>query len=220
MIRRFALITLVGLLPFAAIAQTAATTELREGHHYTSIAPADRMVPMPGKIEVVEVFGYGCIHCANFQPLVNAWKKSLGDDVNFIYMPMSNGGVWEAYGRAYYTAEAMGLLEKTHDAMFKAIHVDKRQFKSVADIAAFYADFGADPKVFESTMNSFAVNAKITRAKQYAPRWQVQATPTLVVNGKYRLLATPETGLPGLIATANILIERERKEMQAATAAQ
>lgn len=214
MIRRFALITLASLLSFAAMAQTPATPELREGYNYTGIAPPDRMVPMPGKIEVVEVFGYGCIHCAHFQPLVNEWKKSLGSDINFIYMPMSNGGLWEAFGRAYYTAEAMGLLEKTHDAMFKAIHVDKREFKSVADLAAFYADYGADPKVFESTMNSFAVNAKISRAKQFAPRWQVQGTPTLVINGKYRLLATPETGLPGLITTANLLIERERKEMQ------
>jgi len=218
MIRQFALIALAALLPTTVLAQADATTELRDGHHYTSIAPPDRMAPMPGKIEVVEVFGYGCIHCANFQPLVNEWKTSLGGDVNFIYMPMANGGAWEAFGRAYYTAEAMGLLEKTHDAMFKAIHIDKRQFKSVADIAAFYADFGADAKTFESTMNSFAVNAKITRAKQFAPRWQVQATPTLVINGKYRLLATPESGLPGLITTANILIERERQAMNASAA--
>lgn len=219
MIRRTALLAFASLLPMAALAQTGSDESApREGREFTTMASAQPMAPIDGKIEVVEVFSYACIHCANFQPYVNSWKKDLPADVNFIYMPMSQGGSWEAFGRAFYAAESMGLLEKTHDALFKAAHVEKRQFASLSDIAAFYGDYGVDPKVFESTMQSFAVNAKINRARQLAPRWMIQGTPSLVVAGKYRVMASPESGLPGMLKTAEYLIERERTAAKAATA--
>lgn len=216
MIRRIALLAIASILPLAAQAQTGADdSSPQEGREFTTMAAAQPMAPIEGKIEVVEVFSYACIHCANFQPFVNNWKKELPDDVNFIDMPMSQGGSWEAFGRAFYAAESMGLLEKTHDALFKAVHIEKRKFASLSDIAAFYGDYGVDPKVFESTMQSFAVNAKINRARQLAPRWMIQGTPSLVVAGKYRVMATPETGLPGMLKTADYLIERERTAAKA-----
>jgi len=219
MIRRMALVAIASLLPLAAQAQTGSDDSTpQEGREFTTMAAAQPMAPIAGKIEVVEVFSYACIHCANFQPFVNNWTKNLPDDVNFISMPMSQGGSWEAFGRAFYAAESMGLLEKTHDALFKAIHSEKRPFASISEIAGFYADYGIDPKVFESTMQSFAVNAKINRARQLAPRWMIQGTPSLVVAGKYRVMASPATGLPGMLKTADYLIERERVAATATTA--
>src|SRR3546814_2405943 len=85
-------------------------------------------------------------------------------------------------------------------------------------IAAFYGDYCVDPKVFESTMQSFAVNAKINRARQLAPRWMIQGTPTLVVAGKYRVMASPESGLPGMLKTADYLVARERAAAKASAA--
>lgn len=206
------------IAPFATLLAADVAKEPQEGREYTRLSAPQQMAPTPGKIEVVEVFSYACIHCAHFQPYVDNWKKSLPDDVNFIYMPMSSGGAWEAFGRAFYAAESMGVLEKTHDLLFKAVHIDKRPFKSLSDIAGFYADFGIDPKVFESTMQSFTVNAKIARARQLAPRWMIQGTPTLVVAGKYRVMASPETGLPGMLDTADWLIAREREVAKGAAA--
>lgn len=215
---RYLATMLLAIAPFATLLAADAAKEPQEGREYTRLSAPQQMAPTPGKIEVVEVFSYACIHCAHFQPYVDNWKKSLPDDVNFIYMPMSSGGAWEAFGRAFYAAESMGVLEKTHDSLFKAIHIDKRPFKSLSDIAGFYADFGIDPKVFESTMQSFAVNAKIARARQLAPRWMIQGTPTLVVAGKYRVMASPETGFPGMLDTADWLIAREREAAKDAAA--
>ncbi|PKM07315.1 MAG: hypothetical protein CVV14_09070 [Gammaproteobacteria bacterium HGW-Gammaproteobacteria-4] len=219
MIRRMALLAIASLLPIAALAQTGSDDSTpQEGREFTTMASAQPMAPVDGKIEVVEVFSYACIHCANFEPYVKSWKKDLPQDVNFIYMPMSQGGSWEAFGRAFYAAESMGLLDKTHEALFKAVHIDKRPFTSLSEIAGFYKDYGVDPKVFESTMQSFAVNAKINRARQLAPRWMIQGTPSLVVAGKYRVMASPVSGLPGMLKTAEYLIDRERAAAKAAQA--
>lgn len=201
-------------LPLAAAAQGGAAP--RPGVDYTLIDPPQPLTGTPGKIEVVEVFGYGCIHCARFEPLLKNWTKDLPDDVEFLHFPLATGGVWEVFGRAYYTAEAMGLLERSHEAMFNAVHIEK-SIRSAADIPQFYARFGVDPQVFESTMNSFAINAKIARAKQIAPRWAIEGTPTLVVNGKYRVMATPEGGLPGMLKTTDWLIAQERAAATAQT---
>lgn len=163
------------------------------GVDYVEIPNGQPYLPLNGKIEVVEVFGYVCPACAQFQPLVNGWKKKLPANVRFTYVPAAFGGPWITYGKAYYAAETMGLVERTHDDLFKAIHIDQtlkgeRGQDSVADVAAFYAKHGVDAKQFASTVESFAVNAKLNRAKQWAIRSGLEGTPTMIVNGKYRVL--------------------------------
>lgn len=202
--RLFALLALLAL-PLGVLAQVPPV----EGKDYLLISPAQPFAPTPGKIEVVEVFGYGCIHCAHFEPLLQAWKKKLPADVQFSYLPLSSGGIWEAFGRAYFAAESMGVLAQSHEAMFKAIHLEKT-LRALEEIPQFYAQFGVDPKVFESTMNSFAVNAKIARAKQVTPRWAIEGTPTMVVNGKYRVMSTPDGGQQGMLRTVDWLVAKER----------
>jgi len=169
-----------------------AVTFATQGEHYDPIPGGQPFEPLEGKIEVVEVFNYVCPACAMFQPLVNAWKARLPADVRFTYVPAPFGGNWDPYVRAYYTAEAMGIADRAHDAVFKAIHVDRslkgeRGTDSPADIARVYAQFGADPAQFASTMASFTVNAKYGRAKQYITAQGANSTPTLIVNGRYRV---------------------------------
>ena len=163
-----------------------------EGEHYDLIPGGQPFEPLNGKIEVIEVFNYVCPACASFQTLVNSWKGTLPADVRFTYVPAPFGGNWDPFVRAYYTAEAMGIVERSHDAIFKAIHIDRtlkgeRGTDSAQDIAKVYAQFGADPAQFASTMASFAVNAKFGRAKQYITDHRISSTPTLVVNGRYRV---------------------------------
>lgn len=176
----------------AAPAAPSAVSFATQGQHYDLIQGGQPYEPLNGKIEVVEVFNYVCPACAMFQPLVNSWKTKLPADVRFTYVPAPFGGNWDPYVRAYYTAEAMGIVDKTHDAIFEAIHVDRtlkgeRGSDSAAQIANVYAQHGADAAQFASTMASFTVNAKFGRAKQYIQQQRANSTPTMIVNGRYRV---------------------------------
>ncbi|MGY0559033.1 MULTISPECIES: thiol:disulfide interchange protein DsbA/DsbL [unclassified Lysobacter] len=159
------------------------------GTDYVEIAGGEPYQPNSGKIEVVEVFGYTCPACASFEPMVSAWAAKLPADVQFTPVAAPFGGFWMPYAKAFFTAQATGLLPQTHDAMFKAIHIDRSLGADSSDeqIAQFYAAYGADPKQFASTMASFAINAKMGRAQQFLQRSGVDSTPTLIVDGKYRV---------------------------------
>lgn len=209
MLNRLLPVLFAALLPVAAAgAQTA--TEPQAGREYVLIDPAQTIAPANGKIEVAEVFSYTCIHCARFEPVLKAWKARQPADVNVVAVPTAFGGAAEVFARAYYAAESTGVLDKTHQAMFDAIHVQSRPFRGADDVAAFYAEHGVDKDSFASTMSSFAVNAKIARAKQVVPRWGIEGTPSLIVAGKYRVLGGARPGFDGMLDTAEYLIARER----------
>jgi thiol:disulfide interchange protein DsbA len=203
--------------PAASAAPAAAGTiaapsgpEPREGVDYTLIDPPAPFAPSPGKIEVAEVFAYYCIHCATLQARVTPWKAALPADVEFRYVPMAHGSS-EPFARAFYAAEAMGEHERTHVPMFKAI-AEERRFKSgsAEDVAALFAETGVDRDALLSTMRSFAVNAQIARNQKAVARWAIEATPTFVVNGRYRATVAPDRGHDGLLSTVEHLIARER----------
>ena len=201
---RFALLLLV-LLPWFAHAATPV-----EGTDYVVIPDGKPFAPLNGKVEVVEVFGYTCIHCAHFQPQVDAWKKKQPAYVRFTPVPAAFGGFWLPYARAYYAAEKLGVLGKTHNAMFKALHEDGSlpiQNASAEEIATFYAGYGANAKTFAATMGSPDVEAKLARSKQFAIASGVEGTPTVIVNGKYRVTGR---SLDDVLRTTDYLVARER----------
>ena len=186
--------------------------EPEAGTDYVAIDGGQPIQPATGKIEVAEVFNYVCPACARFQPLVSSWKAGLPSDVNFVYVPALFGGVWDNYARAFYAAEALGVQEKTHDAMYAAIHVEhalKGELgqDSIEDIAGFYARHGVDAKTFADTMGSFSVVAKANRAKQFALRSKITGTPSLIVNGKYLVKGK---SYEDMLRIADHLIARER----------
>ena len=163
------------------------------GKDYVEIPNGQPYAPLNGQVEVVEVFGYVCPACARFAPDVASWKKRQPADVRVSYVPVVFGDVWAPYGKAFYAAQAKGLVDKTHDAMFAAIHLQRTlpgEGKPPADpaqIARWYAGYGVDAKEFASLMNSFGTNAQIARGMQFARNSGVEGTPTIVVNGKYRV---------------------------------
>ncbi len=182
------------------------------GEDYVEVQGGQPFDPLAGKVEVVEVFGYVCPACASFQPLISAWKRKLPADVRFTYVPALFGGIWDRYARAYYTSESMGLVDKTHDDLYNAIHIQQtlkgeRGQDSDQDIAAFYGRHGADPQQFVSTMASFSVDAKLNKAKQFAMRSGIDSTPSVVINGKYRVKGK---SFEDMLRIANQLIARER----------
>ena len=183
-----------------------------EGTDYAVIDTPDQ--PTGDKVRVVEVFGYGCPHCNAMQPYISAWEKKLPSDVQFEYLPAAFGPggqhCWDEFARAFYAAQAMGFQAKSHDAIYKAIWNDHR-FNTCSDIPALYSGY-ADPKVFASTMQSFAVSARINAARDQATRWGVDGTPTLIVDGKYRALETRDGGPNKLLSTVDWLIAKQRSE--------
>ena len=164
-----------------------------------------------GKIEVVEVFGYTCPHCAHFQPEVNAWHKTLPADVRFEYVPAAVGGPWDALAKAFFSAEALGVRERTHDAVFDAIH-NKHALVGTSDeeVSDLYASLGVDRAKFLAQMTSFGTNAKIAKARQFATRTGVTGTPTMIINGKYRVNVTQDRGFKGMLAAVDYLVALER----------
>ena len=196
----------------ATPAATGNGAPLVAGTDYEEIQNGQPFDPLNGKIEVVEVFGYVCPACFRFQPMINGWEKSLPSDVRFTYVPAAFGPEWVPYAHAFYVSQSMGLVAKTHDALFNAIHVAQTlpgegKTPDEAAIAKFYGQYGADPKQFLEAMHSFAVDAKVNRAKQFMTRSGVQGTPTLIIDGRYRVLGK---SYDDMLRIANQLIAQER----------
>ena len=175
------------------------------------ILPSPQPTYGQGKIEVAEVFSYACIHCAQFQPVVDLWLKKLPKDVRYEYVPAVFQQVWENFARAYFAAKVLGVQERTHDAVFKAVHIDHTVKEPTPEgIADWYATQGVDRTKFLDTMNSFGVTAMVNRAKQFALRTGIEGTPTIIVAGKYKVNVNAETGFEGMLRTVDYLIARER----------
>ncbi len=186
--------------------------EPRVGTDYEAIA-----VPQPtwgaadGRIELAEVFSYQCVHCAEFQPLVTQYTSKLPADVRWEYVPAAFGGTWNEFARAYFAAEVMGVQKRTHEAVFNGVFVEQKiKTGKPEEIADLYAGLGVDRAKFLATMSSFGVTAKLNRAKQFGLRTGVTATPTLIINGKWRVNVTTDRGFKGMLETANFLIQKER----------
>lgn len=183
------------------------------GVDYIEIANGQAFQPAAGKIEVAEVFGYTCPHCAQFEPEFQAWKQRQAADVAVVQVPAAFGGYWLPYARAFYAAEALGVLPQSHDAMFSAIHVQRslpvNNNVTAEQIAPFYAQYGVDAKRFADTFNSFGVDAKINRAKQFAVKTRIEGTPAIVVNGKYTV-PVDQQGFGKMLNTVDWLVAKER----------
>ncbi len=194
----------------AATPDTPVGPEPVAGVDYVEIAGGQPFAPESGRIEVAEVFSYTCPHCAQFEPLVMAWRARQPADVKFVAVPGPFAANPVPFAQAFYAAESMGLLGKSHAAVFNALHIDHSldyRDASPEKLGQFYARFGADPQQFAAAMKSFAVDAKVKRAMQFITKSGVDGTPAVVVNGRYRV--TGKT-LEDTLRIATHLVARER----------
>jgi len=165
---------------------------------------------VPGKIEVVELFWYGCPHCYHFEPVINPWVDKLPEDVNFKRVPAMFGGPWDAHGQMFLTLEAMGVEHKVHAAVFDAIQNQHKRLTDPEDMAAFLATQGVDKDKFLATYNSFAIKGQVNQAKELAKKYEITGVPSMVVNGKYRFDLGTAGGPEGVLNVADQLIDKER----------
>lgn len=179
------LITSFILLVFTHILSANEKTHYRVGHHYDLLKPAYNLEESD-KSTIHEFFSYSCLGCALFEPVMQRIKEKYGDRVEIIRVPAAFYPQWEVTARAYYTAEAMGLLEKSHALMFAAIHQHKKKFRSIIDVADWYKDvLGVDKEQFLATAQSFVVDHRLRQAKKMIAEIGVAKTPTLMINGQY-----------------------------------
>ncbi len=192
----------------AAVAATA----YNEGVEYQRVTPP-QPTQNPDKIEVVELFWFGCPHCFHLEPYLNKWLETKPDNVEFVRLPAILGPSWELFARAFFTAELLGVSEQIHKPLFERIH-SKRDRKVFTEdgLADFFTEFGVDKDKFSSTLHSFAVAAKLNHARLMTQRYGITGVPTLVVDGKYRTGAGIAGGNEGLISVLNFLITQQQAE--------
>lgn len=184
-----------------------------EGFEYQAIVPPGPLAGEGDGIEVAELFWYGCPHCYRFEPLVEAWLARRPEDVRFVRVAVPLNPHWEPHARAWYAARLLGVAERTHKALFDAIHAERQRLATREALAGFYARHGVDRDAFLRAFDSFAVHAKVRRAAALARAWGVHSVPTMVVNGRYRVTSRMAGGLKEMLAVVDHLIGLERARL-------
>ena len=196
-----------------------------EGTHYVRLAPPQQTTVPAGKVEVMEVFSYACPACNAFQPVMEKLRHALPPNAQLTFLPAAFNPAedWPMFQRAYLAAQALGIAERTHQAMFDAVWKTgelavttpgtnrlKDPLPSIADAARFYARVaGVNPQQFIAMANSFGIDSKIRAADAQVLAMHVDSTPTLIVNGKYRVVRDSVSGNDQLIELVKYLVARE-----------
>jgi|ADGO01.1.fsa_nt_gi Protein-disulfide isomerase len=202
MLRRF-VIALAALLCAAA-----ANADVIQGRDYRLLTAPQPPSTESGKIEVIEFFSYACPHCAEFHPMVTKWAAALPNDAVFVRVPVSFGRPqWGQLVRAYYALAQTGDLEKLDDALFKAIHVERRPLFNEENLSAWVAQAGGNAAKFREAFNSPEVTQKAVRADELSREYRVSGVPQLAINGKY--VALGDT-YQDMLRISSELLERER----------
>ena len=168
----------------------------------------------PNRVEAVEVFSYACVHCYTFEPYIEAWQAKLDDGVAFRRLPAVFSPQWAAFARLFYAAEQLGVLDQVHGGIFEAVHERGQNLLDPSVSASFFAKTaGVDEKDLEAALTSFSVQGQVQRAVAAGKAYGITGTPSLVVNGKFRI----DSGMAGgtyqaMLDVANFLIKAERAE--------
>lgn len=163
------------------------------------------------KIEVMEIFWYGCPHCYAFEPYVENWVKSLPEDVEFRRVPGVLNKNWMPHARAYFTAEKLGVMERIHIPLFEALHKQRKRIFNESELKEFFVAQGVSADEFTKTYNSQAVEIKVKKAFLAARRAGLTGVPAVIVNGKYLTSGTMTGSYENLLKVIDQLVDKERK---------
>lgn len=204
----FAKILSVLLFGLVAGVAPAMAEDFKEGVNYELVVP-----PQPtntgDKVEVLELFWYGCPHCFRFEPFVERWLEKKPAQAEFVRMPAIFRAEWEPHARAYYTGQIMGVFDKVHRPLFNAIQQEKRTLDNETQLRDFYGEHGVNKDEFTKTYNSFAVETRVGRAKMMVGRYGIDGVPAVIVNGKYRVSAKTAGGNAEMLKVIDFLVAKE-----------
>lgn len=206
------IIALIVMLAFIPVANAAEI--YKEGVDYDKI-DTPVLTSNPDKIEVMEFFWYGCGHCFKMESYLDPWLARMPADVIFTRRPGVLNKSWEVHGRGYFVAQSQNLLEKTHHALFNAIHLDKKNIRTKEALADFYADYDLDREKFLKMYDSFSVSSDIRESAAMARAFRIGGVPTIIVNGKYVTSGKKARSYDRWMDIIDYLVELERQEKAA-----
>lgn len=178
---------------------------------YTVITPA-QPTQSADKIEVLEIFWYGCPHCYAFEPYLRQWLANKSATVEFRQVPGILGNNWVPHAKAYYVAEALGILDKVHQPLFDAIHKDKRNIYTDDDIRAFFIGLGVDEARFSEIYNSQELLNKLRQAYELQQKYRITGVPTVIINGKYLTSPSMAGSHEQTLKVMDYLVDKELAE--------
>lgn len=194
----------------SAAGNSTASAPYTNGDEYVTLPGPHQRYSNDGKVEVVEVFSYGCIHCAEFAPDAAKLSKSLPPGVVFKLLPAPFNQEWLPYARAYYAAKQLGVVEQTHLKLFNEKFTQHYPLNSLDDLADFYARQGVNRAKFMQIATSPAATLALKADLALIKKWGVDGTPSIVVDGKYR--SNNVTSYKQLVALTQWLVKRELAE--------
>ncbi len=203
MLKKFAGIALIAFffsLPAHLLAE--------ESPGYEAVAPA-QPTANPDRIEVLEFFWYGCPHCYSFEPALKSWLKAKPENVEFIRVPAVFNEEWGKGAKAYYIAEALGVIDAVHADLFDAVQEKHQKLDSEEELAKFFTAHGVKEADFKDTYNSFMIDTKLRQAPAIAAKYGITGVPTIIVNGKYRTTGNLAGGQEKMIDVLNELVKKE-----------
>jgi thiol:disulfide interchange protein DsbA len=195
-------------LGITALAAPLGSRAQRQESNFVALNP-ELPVDAKGKIEVLEFFWYGCIHCYELEPLLEAWLKKLPADAEFKRVPAVFNERWGKDAAIFYALEATGNLERLHRPLFDAIHRDALRTDNGAALGQWLTKNGVDTKKFDEVGRSFSVQSKVRRAAQLSAAYRIEGTPAMAVHGRYTI--NTGAGHPAMLATVDSLVDRVRR---------
>lgn len=204
MLRR-RLLQLSGLALLGGLTKQA-WSSVRPGVDYKNLRQIQSIAPH--KKQVTEVFFYGCPHCYNLQESLYQWLRRKPRDVHFERLPaVLNNPSWVFMAKVYYAAEDLGIIERSNQAFFDALHRDKLPLTNLASIARFHSQFDVTEQAFIDSFNSFKVDQAVRRAQRLTEAFGVDGVPSIVVNGKFLTSLSMSGGQEKLWQNVDQLLE-------------
>lgn len=200
-----------------------------EGRHYVLLDPPVPTQVPPGKVEVVEVFSFGCPACNQFEPIMQQVKAGLPPEAEVVYVPASWNAAesWPLFQRAFHVAQVLGIEAQVHGPMYAAIwetgelavvdpltHRLKVPRPTIGLVARFFArTAGVTQQAVLDAARSIEVDMKMMESDRLVQAYAVEGTPTLVVAGKYRVVNSSVRSVEELAALVRFLVERNRESV-------
>lgn len=206
-----ALIAAVAIACLGAVGSLQAQ-EFKAGVHYVEL-PAQAPTQDAERIEVTELFWYGCGGCNAFEPYVQSWKNDLPEDTYLRLLPAVFGGGWDLHAQLYFTLESLGKEDEARADIFAAMHKQGKRLANQEEMLEVLAPHGVDAESFDKAWNSFGVTNKMRQAGQLARSYRATGVPTLIVNGKYVIQNQSVSGYEEILEIADYLVEKERQAL-------
>ena len=184
-----------------------------EGIDYELIIPAVPTGLPSNKVQVLEMFWYGCPHCYRFEPFIEAWKaEGLPNYVELQQTPAILNPNWALHARAYFAAEILDVVDKIHGPFFHALHEKNKRLNTVDEIATFFKSHGVSKKDFYAAYNSFSVATSLRKSLNLGRRFGLTGVPSIIINGKYRTAGLMAGDNKRMIEIIKFLAQKEHDE--------